>query len=556
MIFAAAATLGAGAADAQDWQALGPSPVSGGEFAGTTGRVAAIAPSRHQADVYFAATASGGVWRSTDGGQSWAALTDHLPTTALGAIALDPRDENIVYAGSGEANYAYHSLYGAGVYVDRRRRVVRVLAASRFTGLAFSRLAVAPNGTAWAASLACRRHRLRLRGRPPASAPERADGTLSLHQRRQDWTLVRNGLPDLPAADVDIDPRDPRASSSPPATCSATSATASTCRPTAAPPSAKCSASAATPSAGIALAIAPSTPTSSTRSPRAPPDARRPAASRRSATRRSPSSSPMTAARAGGRPSPATSSATRASTTSPSRWRRDDPRIVIVGGVQMVRSTDGGDHVRQRHTAARRHPRRGVRCRRSLARRRRRRHPPLEQPRQHVGDVERRPRLGAVLRRDGSLSPRPRPRVVGSQDNGTHVRRPDGSWERGVRRRRRLGDGAPRRPRQLRRAVPGRRQRLLHPERRSDLRRHRRGGRARRAHRLPGAARLRARRDGVSAGRSCSTPPPACTRACQRRLRADLRRRDDGSPWAIRALATDTGGLAGSGPPAATATCW
>ena len=207
-VVAAAAT---NAATAQDWQELGPSPVSGGELAGTTGRVAAIAPSRNQADVYFAASASGGVWRTTDGGQSWAALTDHLPTTALGAIALDPRDENIVYAGSGEANYAYHSLYGAGVYKSTNGgESFQVLAASKFVGQAFSRMAVSPDGTVWAAVSRAGGTAFGFEG---ARQHPRRNGPMGLFRSTNGgkaWTLIRRGLPDLPAADVDIDPRDPK----------------------------------------------------------------------------------------------------------------------------------------------------------------------------------------------------------------------------------------------------------------------------------------------------------------------------------------------------------
>ena len=79
-----AAAAAAGAASAQEWQPLGPAPIAGGDFAGFTGRVADVALSRHDPNLYFAAAASGGVWRSGDGGASWSPLTDHLPTTALG----------------------------------------------------------------------------------------------------------------------------------------------------------------------------------------------------------------------------------------------------------------------------------------------------------------------------------------------------------------------------------------------------------------------------------------------------------------------------------------
>ena len=194
------------AAAAPKWQELGPAPVGDG----FTGRVAALALSRRDPDAYFAASASGGVWQSLDGGQSWSPRTDRLPTTALGAIAFDTRDERIVYAGSGEANYAYHSLYGAGLYKSTDGgRTFRVLAGKTFEGLAFSRLAVAPNGTLWAAVSraggtadgfeGARQH-------PRRNAPM---GLFVSTDKGNRWRLVRNGLPDLPAADVDIDPRDP-----------------------------------------------------------------------------------------------------------------------------------------------------------------------------------------------------------------------------------------------------------------------------------------------------------------------------------------------------------
>ena len=210
-LFALAAIPFAGASSAQQWQALGPAPIGSGDFAGFTGRVADLALSRHDPDLYFAAAASGGVWRSTDGGASWTPLTDALPTTALGAIALDPRDEGILYAGSGEANYAYHSLYGAGIYrTGDGGQTFRVLAQGRFAGLAFSELAVAPSGAVWAGVSraggtasgfeGARRH-------PRRTAPT---GLFHSTNGGKGWTLVRRGLPPLPVSDVDIDPRDPR----------------------------------------------------------------------------------------------------------------------------------------------------------------------------------------------------------------------------------------------------------------------------------------------------------------------------------------------------------
>ena len=49
-------------------------------------------------------------------GASWTPLTDHLPAAAIGALAFDPANENIIYAGTGEPNFANHCLYGLGIY--------------------------------------------------------------------------------------------------------------------------------------------------------------------------------------------------------------------------------------------------------------------------------------------------------------------------------------------------------------------------------------------------------------------------------------------------------
>ena len=66
--------------------------------------------------VYYAATASGGVWRSLDGGLSWKCVTEKLPTSTAGSIAVAPSDPNVVYMGSGEANIRNNVVPGNGIY--------------------------------------------------------------------------------------------------------------------------------------------------------------------------------------------------------------------------------------------------------------------------------------------------------------------------------------------------------------------------------------------------------------------------------------------------------
>lgn len=66
--------------------------------------------------VYYAATASGGVWKSTDGGIRWSPLFDEMPISSIGSIAVAPSDPNVVYVGSGEANIRGDVAAGNGIY--------------------------------------------------------------------------------------------------------------------------------------------------------------------------------------------------------------------------------------------------------------------------------------------------------------------------------------------------------------------------------------------------------------------------------------------------------
>jgi photosystem II stability/assembly factor-like uncharacterized protein len=66
--------------------------------------------------IYYAATASGGVWMSNDGGTTWKSVFDDQPTSSIGSIAVAPSDTNVVYVGSGEANIRGNVAAGNGIY--------------------------------------------------------------------------------------------------------------------------------------------------------------------------------------------------------------------------------------------------------------------------------------------------------------------------------------------------------------------------------------------------------------------------------------------------------
>src|SRR5437868_11323516 len=80
-------------------------------------RVASIAGVPGDPSIYYAGAASGGVWKTTDGGLRWIPVSDNMPVAAIGSLAVAPSDPSIVWAGTGEAWAIRDSdVIGDGVY--------------------------------------------------------------------------------------------------------------------------------------------------------------------------------------------------------------------------------------------------------------------------------------------------------------------------------------------------------------------------------------------------------------------------------------------------------
>jgi photosystem II stability/assembly factor-like uncharacterized protein len=102
--------LGASQADAT-WVEIGPGTIN----ARDAGRVTALALHPVDRQTIYAGGAQGGVWKTTNGGTSWTALGQGECSLAIGSIALDPVNPEIVYVATGEQNNSGDSYYGCGI---------------------------------------------------------------------------------------------------------------------------------------------------------------------------------------------------------------------------------------------------------------------------------------------------------------------------------------------------------------------------------------------------------------------------------------------------------
>ena len=123
----------------------------------------------------YVATASGGLFKTTNGGTTWTPIFDHESTISIGNIAVDPHNPDVVWLGAGEANARNSVSFGDGVYktldggktwrnlgLRDTHHISRVVAQS-----------------------AEHQHRLRLRA-GPQYRPQRRARRLHDHRRRRD----------------------------------------------------------------------------------------------------------------------------------------------------------------------------------------------------------------------------------------------------------------------------------------------------------------------------------------------------------------------------------
>ncbi len=172
------------------WRELGP--------AITSGRITSFAVRPDDSRVIYAATASGGLWKTTNAGTEWAPIFEHQRTVSMGVVTLAPSNPDIVWVGTGEQNSIRSSSFGDGVYrsndggetwrhmgLEGSRHVGRILVHPENSDIVY----VAAMGSLWGPN------------------PER--GLYRSTDGGESWTRVLEISDHTGVVEVRMDPRDP-----------------------------------------------------------------------------------------------------------------------------------------------------------------------------------------------------------------------------------------------------------------------------------------------------------------------------------------------------------
>ena len=148
---------------------------------------------------YYVGAASGGIWKTTDGGTNWTQLFDDEPVQSIGSLAVSRSDPNIVWAGTGEASIRSHISVGQGIYRSMDAGKTWQLMGLEKTGR-IARIAIHPQdpNTVLACAL----------GHAYGPQPER--GVFRTTDGGTTWTRVLFTDENAGCSDIAMDPKNPR----------------------------------------------------------------------------------------------------------------------------------------------------------------------------------------------------------------------------------------------------------------------------------------------------------------------------------------------------------
>ncbi len=172
------------------WREIGPCNMGG--------RITDLAVVESKPQVFYAAAATGGVWKTVNNGTTWTPIFESYGTASIGDVTLAPSNPEIVWVGTGEANARNSVTHGDGVYksTDGGKTFKNVgLRGTRHIG----RIAVHPRdpNVAFVAALGC------------IYAPSRDRGLFRTADGGQTWTCAQFIDEETGFIDVAIDPEDP-----------------------------------------------------------------------------------------------------------------------------------------------------------------------------------------------------------------------------------------------------------------------------------------------------------------------------------------------------------